>query len=501
MVKESILKVINGILSETNDDSYVTEFVAEKDAYYMFEIGYAHDDWESYFKAEITYPDGEMITFSRGLPHGKNKLTMPIFLKKGKNAIVVQRRSDDFIHYIKNEGITENLSYKISPENILFCIDNPKSVKTALKNFRSALVKVEADGEIQIPFDVCPKTPYNEYTASMVDVFLDKTAVSKLGEGVHTLCYCLENGVILEQSLTVKKSTPKTALQFINFNVGCANATLIMLPNGKNMLVDSATNKGAETKVIPYLEKHSLKVDYYLLTHFHHDHQGLCDEILEKYGIKKPEQQMADGLIKADKASRESYLKNFGYLDSTMLCFYDEIHNIWDLGGVRIEVLNSRFDDNGNPMRIYNYPFIRNNEHNFENATSVSFMLDYNGFRYYHGADNYAFSQDRLIADFIRAGREEELDCQYFFGNHHFICDTSAEFVNTLNPKVVFVPICTSVYARCTYTHHYKENVEDYYFSHKRLSDTLVSSEVGNVRVYVNSADDWHYENIQDEDL
>lgn len=501
-IKTNVEITENGVFLMGRDDYVVQEFSVEKDGYYALEIEYAHDDWEGYIKGETTYPDGTASTFLKGLPHGRNKISINVFFKAGTNLLKInQSFGQILLRNVINKGPTEITDYELTPENVFFSCDAPKCLKTVIKNYRKELVEIKTESGIPIPFEIHAKEPYNEYTASMIEVLLNNEVLLGLGKGEHTLCYCLENGVALKQRFTVKEVTPKTNLQFINFNVGCANATLLSLPNGKNMLVDSATDKSAREKIIPYLEKHSLKVDYYLLTHFHSDHFGCVDEILEQNGIKKPDQKQAEKMVKADKASREGYLKNYGYLDSSMLCFYDEIHNIWDLGGVKIEVLNSQFDENGKPMYIYNYPFIKNNEHNFENATSVSFMLDYNGFRYYHGADNYAFSQDRLIVDYTKQGREDELRCHYFFGNHHFICDTSAEFMNTLNPKVVFVPICGTIYSRSTYQYVYKENVKDYYFSHKRLSDTLISSETGNVRVCVNSADNWYYENIQDEDL
>ena len=391
-------------------------------------------------------------------------------------------------------GMAVEREYGISPKNSLYFCDAPKTMRMRLKNYRKELVEVKTDTGVAIPFEIKQKPLDDACTAFMADVTLDDNVIKALGEGVYTLTYTLCDGTQINQTLTIRKKTLETEFKIVNFDVGCANSTLLMLPNGKNMLVDSATADGAREVVIPYLEKNSINIDYYLLTHFHGDHNGLMDEILKKYGIEKPEQEEADKMVKADKVTRENYLKNFKYLDSTMLCFYDELHNIWDLGGVKIEVLNSRFYENGNPLKVYNYPFVKNNEHNYENSTSVSFMLDYNGFRYYHGADNYAFSQNRLIADFARMGREDELNCHHFFGNHHFICNTSAEFVNTLNPCVVFVPSGDEIQCRSTYTCMYKNDVEKYYFSAKRLADTLISGEVGNVRVCVNDADDWYYE-------
>ena len=317
---------------------------------------------------------------------------------------------------------------------------------------------------------------------------------------MHTLTYRLESGKIFKQEVDVLETAPKTELEYINFNVGKGNSTLIKLPNGKNMLIDSGYDENAKEEIIPYLEKHNIKLDYYLLTHFHKDHWGLKDEILNMNGIEKPDQNKADELVKADKKERYSYLKSFGYLDSSMLCHYDELHEIWDLGGVTMDVLNSCFDENGEAMEVYNYPFFRINEHNYENATSVSFMLEYNGFRYYHGADNYAFSQERYMYDMIKQKRTDELSCDWFFGNHHFICDISPQFIITMNPEVVFIPN-DAVYHRSQYTKLYKNYVQDYDFYNKRLKETIVSDEVGSARVCVNGKDDWYYEIIPDSDM
>ena len=234
MANEGTLKIINKTLSKTSNDCYITDFSAEKNAYYTFEIGYAHDYWDASLKVDITYPDGRISTFLKGLPHGKNMIKLNVFLECGTNRIAISHYFGEILlNSIKATGPAEITDYRISPENIFFSCDAPKNVKMVLQNYRKELVEIKTESGTPIPFEVRVKEPYNEYTASIVEVFLDKEVVFWLGEGEHTLCYCLENGVTLEQSLTVKKATPKTDLQFINFNVGCANATLIMLPNGK----------------------------------------------------------------------------------------------------------------------------------------------------------------------------------------------------------------------------------------------------------------------------
>ena len=506
VTETNAIKNKDGMFFISNEDYFKAEFNVEADGYYNIEMGYTHDDYESYFRLDTTYADGSVGGFMQGLVHGKTKIEMKIYLKKGLNKINLRHHTIDgtFIYYIKNNGLTQELDYELSPKNENYFYDNEKELKTSIRSYRQKLVKIETDKKENISFTTVnkeevlgdPGTPDDFYT-EMIFVGLSKEDVKKLGSGCHTLYYHLENGVILEQKLNIADATPESKLKIINFSVDKANSTLIMLPNGKNLLVDSATKAMAKDRVIPYLEKNGIKLDYYLLTHFHSDHNGLKSQILKDNGIKSPDTDTAVKLSEtASTEERYSYLKDFGYLDSKMLRYYDEIHKIWDLGGVEIDVSNSRYDENGNKAKVYHYPYMKNSEHNYENSTSVSFMLSFNGFRYYHCADNYGYNQNRYMADMIEMGRESELRSHWFFGNHHFINSINTEFINTLNPVVVYVPN-KKVERRGAYWYHYKENVENYYFSHKRLADTLISIDTDNAKICVNSCDDWYYETFR----
>ena len=491
-----------GLFLETTDKYFVLESTVDTDGYYQFDIGYFHDDWESFISIKVMYPDGESADFLHGLLHGRNKAQINIYLKKGKNTLRFQHCFclGTHIFHIENKGKAENLCFELSPRKDLLFSDKKKSLRTFLKNHREKLLKIETSDGVNIPFETEELNSSNLLLKAMVNVFPNADAIYGLGHGVHTLNYYLENGKILSQKIEIKEIPQETKFQFINFNVGNANATLLFLPNGKKLLIDSATNSTAEEKLIPWLEKNAIKLDYYLLTHFHDDHDGCIDEILAKNDIAKPDSEKVSELIKADREERYSYLKNFSYLDSTMLCWYDELDKIWDLGGVKADILNSRFDENGEAVEIYNYSFLKKNEHNYENSTSVSFMFDYNGFRYYHGADNYAHTQERYMSDMIKAKRTDELNCHWFYANHHFVCDINPIFINTLNPVAVYVPN-NFIYHRVLYVNSYKEGVENYYFSDKRLENTLISNEVGSAKVCVNDGNDWYYETLQDKDL
>ncbi len=500
--------VADALLLQSTGDYFMLEVDVEEAGYHTLSVDYSHDSYEITTRVMITYEDGETVTSNCGLLSGKQKLSLPIYLKKGVNKVRFQHALRQLPHYIlplyiygaeckENE---EALEYTISPKNAKLFLDNLKTPLATIKNWKSEFLKVTTESGEELPFKAEPlgKTAYTE---AMLKIYLDEGAVSKLSEGKHILKYHLEDGKVLSQELEIIKETPESELEFINFSVDKANSTLMRLPNGKYLLIDSGYDSTAEERIIPFLRKHNIKLDYYILTHFHKDHWGKKDDILEMNGIRKPDEKKVEELITKSPEARYAYLKDFGYIDSSMVCYYDELDKIWDLGGAKVLITNSRYTEDGKKGEVYNKPYYRIDEHNYENATSISFMLDYKGFRYFHAADNYAFCLERYMSDMIKAKRSDELSCDWYFGNHHFQYDISPEFIKTLNPVAVFVPNNDGAYHRATYRQHYKNEVENFMFFGKRLADTLVSHEVGSARVCVNSGDDWYYETVSDDDM
>ena len=274
--------------------------------------------------------------------------------------------------------------------------------------------------------------------------------------------------------------------------MGHGNASLLRFPNGKNMLVDSGYILRSKDIIYNYLNENDLNIDYYLLTHFHGDHDGMLEEIIEKYSLNRPKGAIPEEIITGDKNCRSEYLSQFSYLDSTMLCRYDKLHNIWDFGGVQVTVLNSRFDENGVLTNIQNDPDVLYNEYNYENSTSVSLLVRYNGFGYYHGADNYSYVQQNNLIDYSTRGAKQELECQYFYANHHFHNDVNPQFIRAVNPVAVYIPANQGVYARSAYSVIYKNQIVDADYENKRLKETFISHESGSVIVNVNSGEDWY---------
>ena len=205
------------------------------------------------------------------------------------------------------------------------------------------------------------------------------------------------------------------------------------------------------------MKNNNIKVDYYILTHFHDDHSGHLEDILKNNNLLRLDKTQIPDLIKKNEAQRYKQLKDYQYLDNSMVLPKDELSSIWDLGGVKITVLNSRYDINGVPVKDLD-----------ENNTSMSMMVEYKGFKYSHGSDNYAKTEDRIMN--LYKDKLDFLKADYFFGNHHFHGSLSPNFIKLTNPKAVFVSANGAVYARGAYTTHYIEEVVNYE-THKYINN------------------------------
>src|SRR5687768_2714310 len=74
-------------------------------------------------------------------------------------------------------------------------------------------------------------------------------------------------------SLALGASAHADTLRIYHIDVDQGSSTLLVGPTGKTLLVDSG-NKGDQVPIGAQLRALGLKVDVFVLTHFHKDHMG-----------------------------------------------------------------------------------------------------------------------------------------------------------------------------------------------------------------------------------
>lgn len=134
----------DALLLQSTGDYFILDINAPSDGYYTFETDYSHDSYEIITKIVTTYPDGSSVEFTRGLLSGKHTLSMPVYLKKGKNRVRFQHNLRQvpvyilplYIYDVECKGKEENLKYEISPDNAILFRDNPKIILTNIKNYK-----------------------------------------------------------------------------------------------------------------------------------------------------------------------------------------------------------------------------------------------------------------------------------------------------------------------------------------------------------------------------
>lgn len=480
---------------------FSTEIFSDKDGFFAIDFKYEHNDWDQWIEVIIKSETGETIEYMPTLPGKRNSNTVIMHLFKGVNKITV---THSFGHELKilDTSVSDKrplLKSTVTPSEDYFYLDKSDECRIFLLSYAGDPIAVKlGDNDINFRVEVCrfDDTDDKYYSGDALIrryICIDKQTLVNLGIDNHIFKIVLPDGSEIEYELHIRQSEEKCKLKIVSLDVGHGNASLLCLPNGKNLMIDSGYAPRSREVIVNYLQEYGLKVDYYLLTHFHADHDGMLAELFNEYSLYRAQSCEVKNYISADASKRAEYLSAFSYLDSTMLCRYDKLHKIWDLGGVEITVLNSRFDEKGDSVEIQNDPDIVYNEYNYENSTSISLLVRYNGFGYYHGADSYSYVQQKNLEDFKVAGKENQLKCQYFYANHHFHNDVNPEFIKAVNPVAVYVPANQGVYSRSAFCVIYKNEIAEADYEGKRLRETFISHQNGTVIVNVNSGDDWYY--------
>ncbi len=171
-------------------------------------------------------------------------------------------------------------------------------------------------------------------------------------------------------------------LKFVIFSINSADATLIIFPTGKTMMVDSGTENMNIARVMPFLQRHGIDhLDYYVDTHGHKDH----------YGGRAP--MTAAGIIDENTKTWNKFLD-----DGTPAKHAQVYYNSTDEGPKEL-FYESQFQMEGTHWFISSREDVEFFDTGNANVNSLSFRMEFNGFTYSHGGDEARLSMNRYLAD------------------------------------------------------------------------------------------------------
>lgn len=98
--------------------------------------------------------------------------------------------------------------------------------------------------------------------------------------------------VLIIIAVSVFKYDSGSDMRIIFFDVGQGDASLIVTPSGKTVLIDAGSSNerfdNAKRHIAPYLERNRMsQIDLLILTHHHNDHAGGAEYILKNFDVKK----------------------------------------------------------------------------------------------------------------------------------------------------------------------------------------------------------------------
>jgi len=221
-------------------------------------------------------------------------------------------------------------------------------------------------------------------------------------------------------------------------DVGQGDATLIVSPTGETMLVDAGYNGKGESKVLPFLESHSItSLDYIVATHYHADHIGGIDEVVDGLSLDSV------GIVydRGWSYTTNTYYDYADAVDSKRVAIADS--QVIELGG-GVEVTCVAVNGNG----VLDDPFT-DPPHN-ENDLCVALKLSYTNFEFFVAGDlsgeNAGGYTDIETSVAPEIGRIEVLRV-----DHHGSKYSSNQcFLDSLQPEVAVISVGNNPYGHPT---------------------------------------------------
>ena len=216
------------------------------------------------------------------------------------------------------------------------------------------------------------------------------------------------------------------SLHIYHIDVEQASATLFVSPAGRTLLVDSGKN-GQGPRILSALQRAGVdRIDYFVDTHYHEDHYGGIDEVVDAgFPVDTAYDRGDKGFLPASRLNDPTYK---GY-DRTVG------HNAKQLTRGKTIPLDPLMTvtctNAGGVVLGENDPPQHAGE---ENDMSLGLLITFGGFRYWIGGDTEEPTEVKIAA------RDLVQNVDVYVADHHGAENgSSAEFLSDLRPSVVII--------------------------------------------------------------
>ena len=209
-------------------------------------------------------------------------------------------------------------------------------------------------------------------------------------------------------------------LEIHHIDVGQADSTLVITPDGETILIDTGDWRQDGSDVIEYLESQGVdRVNHLVGTHPHADHIGGHAAVIEHFETEGAGIGAAyDSGVAHDSLTFDNYLDAIEAHDVTLYTV-EEGDELPLAGDVSALVLNPPAGESGSDLH-YN---------------SVALVIQFGEHRYVTTGDAEAAAEERLVGEWA-----DELDADVYQAGHHGSSTSSTPtFLDATDPDLVVI--------------------------------------------------------------